>query len=360
MSDITIFGKTNFRNEQKKFGIKTGMPLFKARELCPHILPIKGDFTKYLYIHKKTLEIFEKLELIEYRNDFTLVIKNYKQYQDVALTNAERQAKFREKRRESNEEVTGRNKTVTLEKSREEKNKENYVKEIAANAAEDINKKRKALRDQLRVAVLAVCLFVTSLLYPVKTSVNKSIRGALTVSEEAKTLWSATLAVRRLEEAGVLAIEGRLTDSTRADIKSRLDKHVEDFKMRTDLLAQAEDKTEAVADAQSYFETTLKAHTSVLAELSAVNPEAEQELRPILAVARAYADTVEKARTATERVITLKAGRNVQERAFAKKKEAENEYLTIRSRPSSAPTWCWAMAAGCCWPTSSRARAPPP
>ena len=172
------------------------------------------------------------------------------------------------------------------------------------------------------------------ILYPVKTSVNKSIRGALTVSEEAKTLWSATLAVRRLEEAGVLAIEGRLTDSTRADIESRLDKHVEDFKMRTDSLAQAEDKTEAVADAQSYFETTLKAHTSVLAELSAVNPEAEQELRPILAVARAYADTVEKARTATERVITLKAGRNVQERAFAKKKEAENEYLTIRSRPS--------------------------
>jgi len=159
----------------KKDGLLKYITLDHLRMLAG-ITPEYEDYK----LTEKTLEIFEKLELIEYRNDFTLVIKNYKQYQDVALTNAERQAKFREKRRESNEEVTGRNKTVTLEKSREEKNKENYVKEIAANAAEDINKKRKALRDQLRVAVLAVCLFVTSLLYPVKTYA-KTLKLTLTV-----------------------------------------------------------------------------------------------------------------------------------------------------------------------------------
>jgi len=172
------------------------------------------------------------------------------------------------------------------------------------------------------------------ILYSVKTSVNENIRGALTISEEAKTQWSATLALRRLEEAGVLAVEGRLTDSTRAEIESRLEKHVEDFEVRTNSLAQTEGSAEVVADTQSYFEITLKAHASVLAELSAVNPKAEQELRPILAAARTYAETVGNARTATERIVALRSGRNIQERATAKRQEAENEYLATRPRSS--------------------------
>lgn len=175
------------------------------------------------------------------------------------------------------------------------------------------------------------------ILYPVKTSVNENIRAALAVSEEAKTRWSATLAARRLEEAGVLAAEGRLTDSTRADIESRLEKHVENFEIRTNSLAQTEGSAEVVADAQSFFEVNLKAHASVLAELSAVNPKAEQELRSILRAARTYAETVGNARVATERTIVLKDGRSVRERAMTKKQEAENEYLATRTQsPVSA------------------------
>lgn len=44
--------------EAKKFGVKTGMPLFEARKLCPQMIPVKGDGSKYSYIQKKTLEIF--------------------------------------------------------------------------------------------------------------------------------------------------------------------------------------------------------------------------------------------------------------------------------------------------------------
>jgi len=52
--------------EAKKHGIKTGMPIFKARERCPHIIIITGDFTKYQYIHKKSLEIFARFtDLVE-------------------------------------------------------------------------------------------------------------------------------------------------------------------------------------------------------------------------------------------------------------------------------------------------------
>ena len=46
--------------EAKKFGIKTGMPNFKARELCPNLIAIRGDATKYTYIQHKSLEIFAK------------------------------------------------------------------------------------------------------------------------------------------------------------------------------------------------------------------------------------------------------------------------------------------------------------
>lgn len=43
--------------EAKKFGVKTAMPVFKAKELCPQIICVRGDFGKYQYIHKKTLQI---------------------------------------------------------------------------------------------------------------------------------------------------------------------------------------------------------------------------------------------------------------------------------------------------------------
>ena len=46
--------------EAKKFGVKTGMPLFEAKKICPDIIPVKGDGSKYSYIQKKTLEIFTK------------------------------------------------------------------------------------------------------------------------------------------------------------------------------------------------------------------------------------------------------------------------------------------------------------
>ncbi len=46
--------------EAKKFGVKTGMPLFEARKICPQIIPVKGDASKYSYIQAQTLQIYQK------------------------------------------------------------------------------------------------------------------------------------------------------------------------------------------------------------------------------------------------------------------------------------------------------------
>lgn len=52
--------------EAKRLGIKTGMPIFKVKELCPKIIVIKGDFKRYTYIHKESLKIFNKYtDLVE-------------------------------------------------------------------------------------------------------------------------------------------------------------------------------------------------------------------------------------------------------------------------------------------------------
>ncbi|MFA6981949.1 MAG: DNA polymerase IV [Patescibacteria group bacterium] len=52
--------------QAKKLGIKTGMPYFKAIEICPTLISVPGDFTKYNHIHKKSLEIFSRYtDLIE-------------------------------------------------------------------------------------------------------------------------------------------------------------------------------------------------------------------------------------------------------------------------------------------------------
>lgn len=52
--------------EAKKFGVKTAIPYFKAKKLCPQLIAVRGDFKKYQYVHKKTLEICGKYsDLIE-------------------------------------------------------------------------------------------------------------------------------------------------------------------------------------------------------------------------------------------------------------------------------------------------------
>lgn len=46
--------------EAKKYGIKTGTPIFKALKMCPNLNVVKGDFEKYNYIQKESIKIFNK------------------------------------------------------------------------------------------------------------------------------------------------------------------------------------------------------------------------------------------------------------------------------------------------------------
>src|SRR3989344_1040623 len=162
-------------------------------------------------------------------------------------------------------------------------------------------------------------------LYTVKTRVNEPITSALALSPEAKASVSATLAVRRLEEAEVLASEGRLSSAVSVELESKFEEHLEEFEKKTTALSENDEDIETVADAQSDLEASLNVHASVLADLSAALPEAEEELSPIQRKVAERVQKVEGARTAVEKVIAKKIDRDTEKAASEKKRIVERE-----------------------------------
>src|SRR3989344_1582769 len=163
------------------------------------------------------------------------------------------------------------------------------------------------------------------LLYAIKTKVNEPVVSALALSEEAKASVSATFAVRRIEEAEVLASEGRLSSAARVELESKFEAHVADFDAKTTSLVEKEEGIEAVADAQSDLEVSLKVHAAVLAELSAALPDAEGELSPIQRKGEARVVAVENARANVEDLIATKIDGDFEKAATEKKRIVERE-----------------------------------
>lgn len=77
--------------EARKYGVKSAMPLYKALELCPNLVVLKGDHNYYSELSKKffsflrTFTSFIEIASIdECYMDVTDIIKNYKRPLDLA------------------------------------------------------------------------------------------------------------------------------------------------------------------------------------------------------------------------------------------------------------------------------------
>lgn len=119
--------------------------------------------------------------------------------------------------------------------------------------------------------------------YPIKTNVNEEVRGALALSSKAQADWEARRAERRLEEAGRLALQNRLSAETRADIETRFNAHVEAFEGLAAKIEQNRGSGAIVAQMESDFQAALGAYEKGLAQLEIDEPE----LQPILTRVRA-------------------------------------------------------------------------
>lgn len=102
-------------------------------------------------------------------------------------------------------------------------------------------------------------------LYPIKVNINEKVETVLNVSSEAKAGLEVRLAERRLEEAEKLTSREDLNEETKEEIKARFDEHASRADQR--ITAMIETNPSVALDVVSRFETSLKAHESVLAKL---------------------------------------------------------------------------------------------
>lgn len=102
-------------------------------------------------------------------------------------------------------------------------------------------------------------------LYPVKISVNESVRGALAFSDESKAEWHATAVERRMEEAETLADKGSLTPEVRSELETNFEEHAERVAEVVDR-AETKDPVRA-ANIRTRIASSLAAHASVIARL---------------------------------------------------------------------------------------------
>jgi len=111
-------------------------------------------------------------------------------------------------------------------------------------------------------------------LYSVKTMVNEPVRVAIATNAEAKAELQIELAERRIEEAAVLAVEGRLDEDTQESLAVAFESHAEAASEQIKK-AEADDEGSSI-ELASRFETRLVAHENVLAEVE-VNTTEEAE-----------------------------------------------------------------------------------
>lgn len=136
------------------------------------------------------------------------------------------------------------------------------------------------------------------ILYPVKVGLNEEVRGWVSVSEKSRANWEIERVQRRLKEAETLAEVGLLDVESREKIEANFEAHADRVKKRIEKFENKEDFHAAV-DVSSKFETSLKAHQTILNRLTAESKEeVKKEVRPIhfkvKSEAKAWAKTRKK------------------------------------------------------------------
>ena len=64
-------------------------------------------------------------------------------------------------------------------------------------------------------------------LYPVKVHITEEVRASIATTPKARADWAVARAERRLEEAAMLALSGKLDDATRMELDANLDEHMQ-------------------------------------------------------------------------------------------------------------------------------------
>jgi len=111
------------------------------------------------------------------------------------------------------------------------------------------------------------------LLYPVKIHVTEPIVGALAITPAAKAQWDATKAVRRINEAEILANQNKLTPQYQQEIEQNFNANVSSFDKNIRSVASTTPKISTIANS---FNESLREHANVLGKIGFEKSDGEQ------------------------------------------------------------------------------------
>ncbi len=101
-------------------------------------------------------------------------------------------------------------------------------------------------------------------LYSLKVSFSEPARDFINISDEDKAKWESVKAVRRLDEAADLVVEGNLNEKNRNDLENRFNKHTSAFDASVSNLASSTPEAHLL---NVEFEANISARAKVLESL---------------------------------------------------------------------------------------------
>lgn len=271
------------------------------------------------------------------RREYRHIEKSFTTVPRISLTEAEREGM-----RAALLQVARLSRAVDPERSRRESRGEN-PHTVLVSQARRFRMPRIALKPAAAFAMVLLLLssgvsyaaesaLPGEPLYPVKVSVNEEVRAALTFDAEARAVWEAERALRRLEEAEALAAKNELDAVTRAEAERRFTRAAQAAEAKAEVF-ETEGNHAAAARVHALLEGGLAAHEEVLSGLSGrVDGEASAVLNTVRqrresvaerrANAEASADSQADRQADTRAQASVQATRRVAERRIASAQSA--------------------------------------
>ena len=170
-------------------------------------------------------------------------------------------------------------------------------------------------------------------LYPVKIYFTENVKSALSLDPESDANTEAAKIGKRLEEAGKLALKGRLSQNIADKLDAQFQKHLQKMSEIADKLEE-QGKLEAANQIRSRLESILIAHEEILQEITE-NALTRPEIKEIVAkvknqIQTQFADN-EELRIRIEDKLRSKIGPAVQTAAEGKLSVAENKLDEVES-----------------------------
>lgn len=176
-------------------------------------------------------------------------------------------------------------------------------------------------------------------LYGMKTQVNERVMGTLAVGAEADARFEARLAEKRLEEMERLSAKGTVESSVAASLQERFETHADNAGA---LFASLE--AEAALEAASNFESTLRAHSEIIAGLRGRESDDATVLTSLSAKILGQISSTLQAKIKAEGEIAVSTDTSLEASARAKLTSTEKKIAEVRAYVESKKTALGASA----------------